>query len=110
VAVVCGAALALYLSPRGRPAAAYVLGAGLTVGALLVGVVLLLVAGCAGSDGHVDTGVWLGGAAIFFAGAAWAIRSPRRVWWGLPISMLLASGFVVGLATLLTGSTGACPD
>jgi len=24
--------------------------------------------------------------------------------------MLVAAGFVVGLATLLTGSTGACPD
>ena len=110
LAATCVVALALYLSPRGRPAALYVLGAGLTVAALLVGVILLLIAGCGGSDGHVDTGVWIGGTAIFFAGAAWAVRSPRRVWWGLPVSMLVAAGFVVGLATLLTGSTGACPD
>jgi hypothetical protein len=103
-------ALALYLSPRGRPAAPYVLGVGLTVIAVFAGALLLLLAGCGGSNGHVDSGVWAGGAAIFLTGGAWAIRRPSRVWWALPLSMLVASGFVVGLAVVLTGSTGACPD
>ena len=98
-------------SERGWVAAAlYGLGAALTLVALYTGWILLLLGGCRGSDGHIDTGVWIGGAAIFLIGAAWAARSPRRAWWGLPLSMLVAAVFVLGLATLLTGSTGWCPD
>jgi hypothetical protein len=108
--VCCVVAGALLLVPRARPAAPIVLGVGLTVVATFGGILLVLLAGCGSSNGHIDTGVWIGGGVLFFACAAWAVRHPRRVWWALPLSMLVGWGFVVGLAVLLTGSTGACPD
>jgi hypothetical protein len=86
----------------------YFVGVGLVACALYGAFILLLVAGGCSDDGNVAPVVWAIGATIFLAIATWSLLGRRRAWWGLPLATVVSAVAVVGLATALTGSTGAC--
>jgi len=78
--------------------------------AVYAGFILFLATGCQSDNGHVDSWMWAIGLSVIAAGAAWALRRPRRTVWGLPLATF--TGFVVMavLALVVNGSTGWCPD
>src|SRR3954447_17979805 len=83
----------------------------LDVGALALTALGLLVAGCGGDQaGHVDRWMWALGAMLAFAIGTGALSGPSRVLWALPLGTLAGAVVVIGLAVVLNGNTGLCPD
>jgi len=83
----------------------------LDVGALALTALGLLVAGCGGDQaGHVDRWMWALGGMLAFAIGTWALSRPSRALWGLPLGTLAGAAVVIGLAVVLNGNTGLCPD
>lgn len=104
------AALAFYVwvTPAGR--VSVLVGAVLNVGGFVLAFLAFLLTGCGDRNGHISGGVWAVGLVVSVVSGTWALQRPSRAWWGIPLSTLLATGVVIGLATALTGSTGLCPD
>jgi len=72
---------------------------------------LVLVGGSCSDDGHISTVAWLGGLVIYLVGGSLGLRrSAVHGVWAVPASLLVAGIWLVGVATVLTGSTGACLD
>jgi len=86
----------------------------LTEGALLVGLVGLVVERVAtdscGSGTAADLVEWIGGSAIYLGGGAWALQRPLRGVWALPLATVVAGGWMVAAAHLVSGGTGGCFD
>jgi hypothetical protein len=71
--------------------------------------VLVIVGGSCGDDGHVGPLAWGGAIAIYLVGATVALRRrPVHALWAVPASLVVGGLWLVGIATLLTGSTGSC--
>jgi hypothetical protein len=114
----CGllvAALALAVHVRLSDAAPGLVLATVAVAAALAilaafGVFLLVLVGggCGDDEGHVPKLAWVGGGAIYLAAASWGLQRPGRSLWAVPVSLLVGGAFVVGVAVVFTGSTGAC--
>jgi hypothetical protein len=74
-----------------------------------VGVFILVLAGGSCSDnGHIPAAAWVGAALLYLAGGTVGLQRAARGIWAVPASVLLAGFWLVALATVLTGSTGAC--
>jgi len=109
------ALLALALHVRLSDAASGLVLATVAVAAALAilaafGVLLLVLVGggCGDDEGHIPKLAWVGGGAIYLAAASWGLQRPGRSLWAVPVSLLAAGAFVVGVAVVFTGSTGAC--
>jgi hypothetical protein len=107
-AVVAVVAIAFYAVVRPRAVPSLLLGAALNAAALYGAFILLLIGGDCDDDGHIPVAVWVIGALVYGGFALWALQRGRRAWWGLPLATLTAAVVIVGLATVFTGSTGAC--
>ena len=71
---------------------------------------LVLVGGSCSDDGHIPAVAWLGGLVIYLVGGSVGLRRAAHGVWAVPASLLVGGIWLVGVATLLTGSTGACLD
>jgi hypothetical protein len=108
VVVACGAWVALGPRPS-RALPSYAGGIVLHAGTLYATLILFLFSGCAGSTpGHVDGWMWALGFLSAAAGWVWALRRPRRTWWGLPLATFAGFVVIALLAVAVNGSTGYC--
>jgi hypothetical protein len=73
-------------------------------------IILVLVAGSCSDEGHIQAGVWISGAFVYLLLGAWGLQRPLRTVWTVPVAVLGAGLWIAALATVLTGSTGACLD
>ena len=72
--------------------------------------VLFIVGGSCSDEGHVGPLAWGGALVVYLVGASVALRRPVHALWAVPASLVVAGLWLVGVATLLTGSTGVCLD
>jgi hypothetical protein len=76
-----------------------------------VGVLFMILLGgsCSESDhGHLQLGGWISAVAVYAGIATWGVQRPLRTAWAVPVAILFAGLWLVALASVLTGSTGAC--
>ena len=93
--------------PAGRVVSLLVLTGALNALAA-VGVFILVLAGGSCSDnGHIPVVAWVGAALLYLAGGTLGLQRAVRGIWAVPASVLLAGFWLVAIATVLTGSTGA---
>ena len=85
--------------------------AGTLNAAATVGVfILVLVAGSCSDNGHIGAFALVSAAVLYLGGAAAGLQRAVHALWAVPASLLVAGLWLVGVASLLTGSTGACLD
>ena len=114
LAVVGAAAIAVHIRispfPFGVQLAAIAVACTLAVLAG-AGVLFMVLAGgsCSGS-GHLQLGGWISAVALYVVLATWGLQRPLRTAWAVPVAILVAGGWLVTVATVITGSTGACLD
>jgi lysylphosphatidylglycerol synthetase-like protein (DUF2156 family) len=111
LASIAVAALAYHVWTSARPGAALaieILSGALNTAAVFGVFLLVLVGGSCSDDGHVPLGAWIGAIVVYLAGGAWALQRGWRAVVLVPLSLLAAGVWLVGVSVLLTGSTGAC--
>ncbi|HZR94691.1 MAG TPA: hypothetical protein VFA56_03295 [Gaiellaceae bacterium] len=107
------AALAFHVWSSELPGAALaieILAGALNAAAIFGVFVLVLVGGSCSNDGHVPAAAWIGAIAVYLAGGAWALQRGWRAVLLVPLAVLAAGAWLVGVSVLFTGSTGACLD
>jgi hypothetical protein len=114
LALVGTAAIAVHIRispfPLGAQLAAIAIASTLAVVAG-IGVLFMVLAGGSCSDsGHLQLGGWISAVALYVGLATWGLQRPRRTAWAVPVALLVAGLWLVTLATVTTGSTGACLD
>ena len=72
--------------------------------------VLVLIEGSCDDNGHIPTWAWPVAALLYLVGATVGLRKRWHAVWAVPLSLLVAGGWLVIVANALTGSTGACLD
>ena len=82
----------------------------LNVGAYVVAVFALLLAGCGSPAGRIDDWMWALSSIAALAVGFWSLLRPARASWGLPAATLVAAAVAIALAVVLNGNTGLCPD
>jgi hypothetical protein len=109
---VAGVAIHVALSPEPafRVLMLAVVTVALTAAAAFGVFFLVLVGGSCSDDGHIPVVAWLGGLVIYLVGGAVGLRRAAHGVWAVPASLLVGGIWLVGVATVLTGSTGACLD
>ena len=112
--VACAAALVVHVRLQPEHASRAALWLVLTEGALIVGMVGLLVeklaTGSCGGALAANLVEWIGGGAIYLSGGAWALQRPLRGVWALPLATVVAGGWMAAAAHLVSGGTGSCFD
>jgi hypothetical protein len=114
LAVVAAGAIALHIRlspfPFGVQLAAIAVASTLSVLAGVGVLFMILVGGsCSESDhGHLQLGGWISAVAVYVGIATWGLQRPLRTAWAVPVAILFAGLWLVALASVLTGSTGAC--
>jgi hypothetical protein len=114
VAVVAAAAIAVHIRispfPFGAQLAAIAVASALSVLAALGVLFMILIGGGCNDSGHIPLGGWISAAALYVVLATWGLQRPLRTAWAVPGAILFAGLWLVAVATLVTGSTGACLD
>jgi hypothetical protein len=109
---VCTAALVPHVRLQPEHASRAALWLVLTEGALLVGLLGLFVevvaADTCGSNAAARLVGWIGAGAIYLAGGAWGLQRPLRGLWALPLSAVVAGGWIVATAHLISGGSAGC--
>ena len=110
VAAVVAAATLFFRVGSGRERAAVSLLAGILLasGAVFGALIVFIVAGSCHDDGHIGWYAWTLGGLVSLGIGTWSLHGARRTWWGLPAAVLAGAVVVSLVATLATGSTGAC--
>jgi FtsH-binding integral membrane protein len=112
VLVVAALVLVLYVRRRPEPSSRVslllVAATALMLVAFVFGLFLTAFANACGDGGGAHTVEWLGAAAIYLVGGAWALQGPPRAVWAMPALVLLGSGWVAIAAQLVPGGDGAC--
>jgi hypothetical protein len=110
--VVCAAVLVLHVRLQPEHASRAALWLVLTQGAVLLGLLGLVVetvaAGACGSSAAAHLVAWIGAGAIYLAGGAWGLQRPLRGLWALPLAAVVAGGWVAATAHLISGGSGGC--
>jgi FtsH-binding integral membrane protein len=110
--VACAAAFVLHVRLQPEHASRAALWLVLTQGAVLVGlvgVVIEIVATDSCGGGLAAKLVrWIGAGVIYLGLGAWGLQRPLRGLWALPLAAIVAGGWLVAAAELVPGGTTVC--
>jgi hypothetical protein len=112
VLVACAAAFVLHVRLQPEHASRAALWLVLTQGAVvlgLVGVVVEIAATNSCGGGLLLNLVrWIGAGAIYLGVGAWALQRPLRGLWALPVAAIVAGGWLVAAAQIVPGGATVC--
>jgi hypothetical protein len=110
--VACAAAFLLHVRLQPGHASRAALWLVLTQGAVVVGLagVVVEIAATDSCGGGLALNLvrWIGAAAIYLGGGAWALQRPLRGLLALPLAAVVAGGWLVAAAQIVPGGTTAC--
>ena len=112
VLVICAAALVLHVRLQPEHSSRAALWLVLTQGAIVVGLagIVVEIAATDSCSGSLAANLvkWIGAAAIYLGAGAWALQRPLRGVWALPLAAVVAGGWLVAVAHVVPGGSGAC--
>ena len=110
VLVGCAAAFVLHVRLQPEHASRAALWLVLTQGAVVVGLVGVVIEIVATDSCGVGTAAnivrWIGAPAIYLFGGAWGLQRPLRSLWALPLAAVAAGGWLVAASHIVPGGGG----
>jgi hypothetical protein len=108
--IACAAAFVLHVRLQPVPASRAALWLVLTQGAVLIGlvgvVVEIVATDSCGVSATANVVRWIGAPAIYLVGGAWGLQRPLRGLWALPLAAIVAGGWLVAASHIFPGGGG----